>query len=80
MLLDANAAVDKAREAGACALPPETVAAFTERYWAAVRLGLGYHRQLPKLEPKSPSRGRSKQRPGVSVTSQPPAFCARDRG
>jgi len=74
MLLDANAAVDKAREAGACALPPETVAAFTERYWAAVRLGLGYHRQLPKLEPKSPSRGRSKQRPGHNLLERLKTF------
>jgi hypothetical protein len=48
--LDANAAVDTARQAGASALPPETIAAFVERYWAAVRLGLAFHRQLPKLE------------------------------
>ena len=37
MLLDANAAVNKAREAGETALPPKTVAAFVERYWEAVR-------------------------------------------
>ena len=52
VLLDANAAVNAAREAGASALPPETIAAFVERYWAAVRLGLAFHRQLPKLETK----------------------------
>ena len=54
VLLDANAAVNGAREAGALALPPETIAAFVKRYWAAVRLGLAFHRQLPKLETKSP--------------------------
>jgi hypothetical protein len=58
MLLDANAAVNKAREASETALPPETVAAFVERYWAAVRLGLFFHRQLPKLEKKASVQNR----------------------
>jgi transposase len=58
MLLDANAAVNKAREAGETALPSKTVAAFVERYWEAVRLGLSFHRQLPKLEQKASARGR----------------------
>ena len=52
LLLDANAAVNTAREAGETALPPKIVVAFVERYWAAVRLGLSFHRQLPKLEQK----------------------------
>ena len=74
MLLDAKAAVDTARAAGATALPPETLAAFVERYWAAVRLGLAFHRQLPKLETKSPSRGRTKQRPGHNLLDRLKTF------
>jgi transposase len=66
-LLDANAAVNKARQAGETALPPETVAAFVERYWEAVRLGLSFHRQLPKLEQKANTRGRLKQREGQNL-------------
>src|SRR5208337_3440636 len=37
MLLAANLAVDKARQAGARALPPDQLEALVERYWAAVR-------------------------------------------
>ena len=62
LLLEANAAVREARGAGAKALAPERVAAFVDRYWAAVRLGLAFHRELPKLEGK-PGK-RQKQRPG----------------
>jgi len=72
VLLDAKAAVDAAREAGAATLAPETIAVFVERYWAAVRLGLAYHRDLPKLdlpkpETKSRSAGRPKRRPGRNL-------------
>jgi len=74
MLLDANAAVNKAREAGATALPPETVAAFVERYWAAVRLGLAFHRQLPKLGKKANARGRPKQREGHNLLERLKTF------
>ena len=74
VLLDADAAVDAARQAGASALPPETLAAFGERYWAAVRLGLAFHRLLPKLATKSPSRGRSKQRPGHNLLERLKTF------
>jgi transposase len=35
MLLEANLAVNKAREAGAPALAPDELAAFIERYWLA---------------------------------------------
>jgi transposase len=65
MLLEANAAVREAREAGARALPPEKVEAFVERYWAAVKLGLAFHRELPKLDGK-PGK-RRKQRPGHNL-------------
>src|SRR6202044_1947819 len=73
-LLCANAAVNKAREAGASALPPETVAAFVERSWAAVRLGLAFHRQLPKLTKKANARGRPKQREGHNLLERLKTF------
>jgi transposase len=65
MLLEAAAAVREAREAAARALPAEKLAAFVERYWAAVRLGLAFHRELPKLDGK-PGK-RQKQRPGHNL-------------
>ena len=74
VLLDANAVVSKARDAGARALTPETIAAFVERYWAAVRLGLAFHRQLPKLEKNANSRGRAKQRPGHNLLERLKTF------
>ena len=74
LLLDANAAVNKAREAGETALPPKTVAAFVERYWDAVRLGLSFHRQLPKLEQKASARGRPKQREGQNLLERLKTF------
>jgi transposase len=67
MLLDANVAVNKARQAGARALAPDELAAFVERYWAAVRHGLAFHRQLPKLATKATTRGRARQRPGHNL-------------
>jgi transposase len=67
MLREANVAVNEARQAGARALPPEKLAAFVERYWAAVRLGLAFHRQAPKCETTSKRRGRPKQRPGHNL-------------
>jgi transposase len=73
-LLCANAAVNEAREAGASALPPETVAAFVERYWAAVRLGLAFHRQLPKYETPAKARRRPKQRPGHNLLDRLKTF------
>ncbi len=63
MLLAASLAVDKARKAGARALAPNELAALVERYWAAVRLGLAFHRALPKLKTKASPRGRIKRRP-----------------
>jgi transposase len=65
LLLEANAAVRQAREAGARALPAEKVEAFVKRYWAAIQLGLAFHRQLPKLDGK-PGK-RQKQRPGHNL-------------
>jgi transposase len=66
-LLDAQAAVRAAREAGKSALPAEQVEAFVERYWAAIRLGLAWHRELPKLQTTASGRGRPKHRPGHNL-------------
>src|SRR5271169_4852153 len=73
MLLSANLAVNRAREAGACALAPRDCEAFVERYWAAVRLGLAFHRELPKLATK-PARGRVKRRPGHNLLQRLKTF------
>jgi hypothetical protein len=67
MLREANLAVNKAREASAAALEPNELAAFVDRYWAAVRLGLAFHRELPKLETKAKPGGRTKQRPAHNL-------------
>jgi transposase len=74
MLLAANLAVNKAREAGAAALAPAELHAFLERYWAAIRLGLAFHRQLPKLEAKANARGRTKHRPGHNLLQRLKTF------
>jgi transposase len=70
LLLEANLAVLAAREAGEQALPPERLEAFVERYWAAVRLGLAYHRELPELERSANGRGRRKRRPGHNLVDR----------
>ena len=67
VLREANAAVRAAREAGKRALPAEEVEAFVERYWAAVRMGLAYHRGLPKLPTTAKGRGRPKRRTGHNL-------------
>jgi len=53
MLREANLAVHKAREAGATALASDERAAFVDRYWAAVRRGLAFHRALPQTGDES---------------------------
>ena len=73
MLLAANLAVNKAREAGAAGLAPDEVKAFVERYWATVRLGLAFHRALPKLATKA-ARGRVKHRPGYNLLQRLKTF------
>ncbi len=74
MLLAANLAVNKAHQAGAAALGPDEVKAFVERYWAAVRLGLAFHRQLPELTTKANGRGRAKHRPGHNLLQRLKTF------
>ena len=65
LLVAANEAVRKARDAGETALPPAAVEGFVARYWEAVRAGLAFHRSLPRLEKRA--RGRTKRRPGHNL-------------
>jgi transposase len=74
VLREANAAVRAACEAGARALPPKQVEAFVDRYWTAVRMGLAYHRELPKLKTTANGRGRRKQRPGHNLLDRLKTF------
>jgi len=66
-LLDANEAVREAKAQGASALAPATIAAFEDRYWAAVREGLALHRSLPAFDPSPSSNKRKKQRPAHNL-------------
>jgi transposase len=66
-LLEANQAVQKAKAEGAAALPPETIKAFEDRYWAAVREGLALHRSLPDFDPGKSSKKRKKRRPAHNL-------------
>ncbi len=65
LLVEANAAVTSAREAGETTLSPAAVEGFVARYWEAVRAGLAFHRSLPPLEKRA--RGRTKRRPGHNL-------------
>jgi len=73
-LLDANEAVQNAKAQGASALPPETVKAFEDRYWAAVREGLALHRSLPAFDPSKSPKKRKKQRPAHNLLIRFKAF------
>ncbi len=66
-LLDANEAVRTAKAQGAGALPPESIKALQERYWAAVREGLALHRSLPAFDPSMNPKKRKKQRPAHNL-------------
>jgi transposase len=66
-LLDANEAVRTAKAQGATALDPETIKAFEDRYWAAVREGLALHRTLPAFDPSTNPKKRKKQRPAHNL-------------
>ena len=63
-------------ESLALALAPDELAAFVERHWAAVRLGLAFHRELPKLATKASPRGRVKRRPGHNLLQRLKTFQA----
>ena len=66
-LLNANEAVRTAKAQGASALEPETIKAFEDRYWAAVREGLALHRSLPAFDPSITPKKRKKQRPAHNL-------------
>jgi transposase len=66
-LLDANEAVRNAKAQGAASLAPETIKAFEDRYWAAVREGLALHRSLPAFDPSTRAKKRKKQRPAYNL-------------
>jgi transposase len=70
MLLEANEAVQKAKEQGASKLAPETIKAFEDRYWAAVREGLFLHRSLPAFDPSTNPKKRKKQRPAHNLLNR----------
>jgi transposase len=67
VLLDAAKAVRRAKAADACALEPERVQGFVDRYWQAVREGLSFHRSLPAFDPSPPGSKRKKLRPGHNL-------------
>ena len=66
-LLDANDAVRKSKAQGVSALAPQTIKAFEDRYWAAVREGLALHRSLPAFDLSTNPKKRKKQRPAHNL-------------
>ncbi len=67
LMLEANRAVENAREAGATSLPPPALEGFFTRYWEILRQGLAFHRNLPRLQRHPSNRGRTKHRPGHNL-------------
>ena len=57
----------RAREAGANSLAPPVLEGFLARYWEILRLGLAFHRNLPRLQRHPSNRGRTKHRPGHNL-------------
>ena len=73
-LLAARAAVEEARAAGQKALSPQVIANFEKQYWAALRLGLDFHRKLPKLNGQAKPHKRPKKRPGHNLADRLKTF------
>jgi transposase len=67
LLLEAHRAVERAREEGASSLAPAALNGFLDRYWECLRLGLAFHRKLPRLIRHPSNRGRTKRRPGFNL-------------
>jgi transposase len=67
LLLEANRAVEQARQRDERALTPRLLAAFPARYFEALRQGLAHHRKLPRLPRRGSNRGKSKRRPGHNL-------------
>ena len=66
-LRDACKAVAQARALGQTALSPAALEAFHARYCEALREGLAWHRNLPRLEKAGPKSGRTKRRTGDNL-------------
>ena len=66
-LLEASLAVDEARQREETALCPTLAQTFHTRYWELLKLGLSYHRKLPRLPRQPSNRGRAKHRPGHNL-------------
>ena len=66
-LRDACKAVGEARANGQAALSPAALEAFHARYWEALREGLAWHRNLPRLEKAGRKSGRTKRRTGDNL-------------
>jgi transposase len=66
-LPDACKATGQARTRGATALSPDALQAFHARYWEALRQGLAFHRNLPRLEKAGAKSGRTKRRTGDNL-------------
>ena len=67
LLLEANRAVRQARQSGQTALAPDLAKTFHNRYWELLKIGLSYHRTLPRLPRRPSNRGRAKRRPGHNL-------------
>jgi len=67
LLLEANEAVETARQAGANSLAPPVLKSFLARYWKILRQGLAFHRSLPRPQRHPSNRGRTKRRPGHNL-------------
>ncbi len=57
----------KPARTGKTALSPAALEAFHTRYWEALREGLAWHRNLPRLEKAGPKSGRTKRRTGDNL-------------
>ena len=67
LLLEANRAVDEAHQRGQTALAPGLAKTLHRRYWEILKLGLAYHRKLPRLPRQASNKGRDKRRPGHNL-------------
>ena len=64
LLIEANRTVEEARQRGQTALDPAVAQTFHARYWELLKLGLSYHRKLPRPPRHVSNKGRDKRRPG----------------
>ena len=69
LLLEANSAVEQAREEGAASLDPPVLEGFLARYWEILRQGPAFHRNLPRLQRHPSNRGGQNTAPDTSCSS-----------